>query len=60
MMKSRPKQHIFTKGLLLAAVFSIASTTGVITSSAILGQQYPSLAFAQEELGILGYNQVPT
>jgi hypothetical protein len=52
MMKSLPT-HIFTKGLLLAAaaVFSIAAT-GVITSSAILGQQYPSLAFAQEELGI--------
>jgi hypothetical protein len=45
-------QHIFTKGLLLAAaVFSIAAT-GVFASSAILGQQYPSLAFAQEELGI--------
>jgi hypothetical protein len=52
MMKSQPTQDVFTKGLLLAAaVFSIAAT-GVITSSAILGQQYPSLAFAQEELGI--------
>jgi hypothetical protein len=52
-MKSQPTtQHIFTKGLLLtAAVFSIAAT-GVFASSAILGQQYPSLAFAQEELGI--------
>ena len=53
-MKSPPTtQHIFTKGLLLtaAAVFSIAAT-GVFASSAILGQQYPSLAFAQEELGI--------
>jgi hypothetical protein len=30
----------------------MAATTGVITSSATLGQQYPSLAFAQEELGI--------
>src|SRR5918995_1839430 len=50
-MKSLPAQHIFTKGLLLAAVFSVAAT-GVIASSAILGQQYPSLAFAQEELGI--------
>jgi hypothetical protein len=50
-MKSLPTQHIFTKGLLLAAVFSVAAT-GVIASSAILGQQYPSLAFAQEELGI--------
>src|SRR5215212_6650765 len=51
-MKSKPTLHTFTKGLLLAAaVFSVAAT-GVITSSAILGQQYPSLAFAQEELGI--------
>ena len=50
-MKSLPTQHIFTKGLLLAVVFSVAAT-GVIASSAILGQQYPSLAFAQEELGI--------
>ena len=52
-MKSQPTtQHIFTKGLLLtAAVFSIAAT-GFFASSAILGQQYPSLAFAQEELGI--------
>ena len=52
-MKSQPTQHIFTKGLLLAAaiVFSIAAT-GVIASSAILGQQYPSLAFAQQELGV--------
>jgi hypothetical protein len=52
-MKSIPTtQYIFTKGLLLAAaVFSIAAT-GVFASSAILGQQYPSLAFAQEELGI--------
>jgi hypothetical protein len=53
LMKSQPTiQHIFTKGLLLtAAVFSIAAT-GVFASNAILGQQYPSLAFAQEELGI--------
>jgi hypothetical protein len=52
-MKSQPTQHIFTKGLLLAAaiVFSIAAT-GVIASSTILGQQYPSLAFAQQELGV--------
>ncbi len=51
-MKSLPTQHIFTKGLLLvAAVFSIAAT-GLFASSAILGQQYPSLAFAQQELGI--------
>jgi hypothetical protein len=53
MMKSLSTQHNFTKGLLLAAVvFSIAPTTEVITSSAILGQQYPSLALAQEELGV--------
>jgi hypothetical protein len=50
-MRSLPTQHIFTKGLLLIAVFSIAAT-GVLASSAILGQQYPSLAFAQQELGI--------
>ncbi len=47
-----PTQDLVTKGLLLAAaVFSIAAT-GVIASSAIFGQQYSSLAFAQEELGI--------
>jgi hypothetical protein len=51
-MKSKPTLHTFTKGLLLAAaVFSVAAT-GVFASSALLGQQYPSLAFAQEELGI--------
>src|ERR687898_3021322 len=51
-MKSQPTKHIFTKGLLLAStVFSIAAT-GVFASSAILGQQYPSLAFAQQELGV--------
>src|SRR5918992_4339210 len=51
-MKSLPTQHAFTKGLLFATlVFSIAAT-GVIASNAILGQQYPSLAFAQEELGL--------
>src|SRR5918994_4484028 len=51
-MKSQPTQHAFTKGLLLAAaVFSIAAT-GVFASSAILGQQYPSLAFAQQELSV--------
>lgn len=45
--------HIFTKGLLLAAVvFSIAAT-GVFASSAIHGEQYPSLAAAQE-LGVTG------
>ena len=50
-MKSLSTPHIFTKGLLLVAgVFSIAAT-GLFASSAILGQQYPSLAFAQEELG---------
>jgi hypothetical protein len=53
LMKSQPTQRIFTKGLVLAAaiVFSIAAT-GVIASSTILGQQYPSLAFAQQELGV--------
>ena len=54
LMKSQPTQHIFTKGLLLAAaaaVFSIAAT-GVIASTAIPGQQYPFLAFAQQELGV--------
>lgn len=52
LMNSQPTQHIFTKGLLLAAaVFSIAAT-GVITASTILVQQYPSLAFAQQELDI--------
>jgi hypothetical protein len=50
-MKSLSIQHIFTKGLLLAAVFSIAAI-GVSASSAILGQHYPSLAFAQEESGL--------
>jgi len=52
-MKSKPTPHIFTKGLLIAAaVFSIAGT-GVFASSALLGQQYPSLAFGQAELGII-------
>jgi hypothetical protein len=51
-MKSTPTQHSFTKGLLIvAAVFSIAGT-GVFASSVLLGQQYPSLAFGQAELGI--------
>ena len=51
-MKSLPRQHIFKKGLLIAAaVFSIAAT-GIFASNTLLGQQYPSLAFAQEELGI--------
>ena len=52
-MKSLPTPYIFTKGLLVAAaVFSIAGT-GVFASSALLGQQYPSLAFGQAELGIM-------
>jgi hypothetical protein len=53
LMRSQPTQHILTKGLLLvaAAAFSIAAT-GVFVSSAIPGQQYPFLAFAQQELGI--------
>jgi hypothetical protein len=47
-----PTHHIFAKGLLVAAaVFSIAAT-GLFASSALLGQQYPSLAFGQAELGI--------
>src|SRR5918998_6269942 len=51
-MKSLPTPYIFTKGLLVAAaVFSIAGT-GIFASSALLGQQYPSLAFGQAELGI--------
>jgi hypothetical protein len=51
-MKSKPTPYIFTKGLLVAAaVFSIAGT-GIFASSALLGQQYPSLAFGQEEFGI--------
>ena len=51
-MRSLPRQHIFKKGLLIAAaVFSIAAT-GIFASNTLLGQQYPSLAFAQEELGI--------
>ena len=51
-MKSLPRQHIFKKGLLIAAaVFSIAAT-GIFASNTLLGQQYPSLAFAQEELGV--------
>src|SRR5918998_2231959 len=51
-MKTTPKQYTFTKGLLVAAaVFSIAGT-GIFASSVLLGQQYPSLAFGQEEFGI--------
>lgn len=52
-MKSLPTQHnIFKKGLLIAAaVFSIAAT-GIFASNTLLGQLYPSLAFAQEELGV--------
>ena len=51
-MKSLPRQHIFKKGLLIAAaVFSIGAT-GIFASNTLLGQQYPSLAFAQEELGV--------
>ena len=37
--------------LLVAAVFSIAAT-GLFASTAIPGKQYPSLAFAQQELGV--------
>jgi hypothetical protein len=51
-MGTIPTKHVFIKGLLIAAaVFSIAAP-GIFASSAILGQQYPSLAFAQEELGV--------
>jgi hypothetical protein len=51
-MKFLPTHHIFTKALLLAtAVFSV-TVTGIFASNTILGQQYPSLAFAQQELGI--------
>jgi hypothetical protein len=52
MMKSLPTQHAFTKGLLFATLVLSMAATGVIASSALLGQQYPSLAFAQEELGL--------
>ena len=52
MMKSLSIQDIFTKGLLFAAAFFSVAATGVFASSAILGQQYLSLAFAQEELSI--------
>jgi len=41
----------FHKGTTPSSILLLAAT-GVIASSAILGQQYPSLAFAQEELGI--------
>jgi hypothetical protein len=53
LMKSRPTtRHIFAKGLLVTAtIFSIAAT-GLFASTAITGQQYPFLAFAQQELGI--------
>jgi hypothetical protein len=51
-MKSLPTQNIFKKGLLIAAaVFSIAAT-GIFASNTLLGQLNPSLAFAQEELGV--------
>jgi hypothetical protein len=51
-MKSLSSQHIFTKGLLLAVAFLSIASTGVFASIALLGQHYPSLAFAQEELRI--------
>jgi hypothetical protein len=60
LMNSYPTQHIFTNGFLLAAaVFSIAAT-GVIASSAILGQQYSSLAFAQETATTAAANATDT
>jgi hypothetical protein len=59
-MRTLPAQRTFTKGLLFATlVFSIVAT-GVIGSSTILGQQYPSLAFAQEELGLTGPDTATT
>ena len=51
-MKTLSRQDIFTKGLLLAAAFFSVALTGMFASSAILGQHYLSLAFAQEELVI--------
>ena len=51
-MRSLPTQHTFKKGLLFATLVFSMTTTGVFASSALLGQQYPSLAFAQEELGV--------
>jgi hypothetical protein len=51
-MKSLPTQHAFTKGLLFATLVLSMAATGVIATSATLGQHYPSLAFAQEELGL--------
>jgi hypothetical protein len=51
-MKSLATQHNFTKALLLAATIFSVVATGIFASGIILGQQYPSLAFAQQELGI--------
>jgi hypothetical protein len=51
-MESSQIQHIFIIGLLLAAAFYSVASTGVSALNAILGQHYPSLAFAQEELRI--------
>jgi len=51
-MKSLSTQYIFTKGLFLAAAFFSVAATGVFASSTILGQHYPSVVFAQEELVI--------
>jgi hypothetical protein len=52
MMKFLSTQHNFTKALLLATAILSVAATGIFASSAMLGQQYPSLAFAQEELGV--------
>ena len=52
MMKSLSLHDNFTKGLLFAAAFFLVAATGVFASSAIPGQQYLSLAFAQEELDL--------
>jgi hypothetical protein len=51
-MKSLPTQHIFKKGLPIAAVVFSIVATGIFASNTLLGQLYPSLAFAQEELGV--------
>jgi hypothetical protein len=52
MMKSLSIQDILTKGFLFAAAFFSLAATGVLSPSAMLGQHYLPLAFAQEELSI--------
>jgi hypothetical protein len=51
-MKSLSIQDNVTKGLLFAAALFSVAANGVFASSAILGQQYLSLIFAQEELDL--------